>query len=374
MANSSDNRSTADLLPTHNVQVDARLRQNRAEAVKAAQAIKTLRELYLYSAQAHHKDNYTAVNQPLEWYGIEPTPMLAFSQTASIFPATRQLLNSSHSQPRPSPKTIMVSSNDSKAPRSSPAISDELLAMLTPPGQQQMRLRPRRREVAEYAGAIFTHDFSYGGPTYAVTSHGHLQPRVQPRVQPQVQPEALPERWEQVPVGIRLMNEVCDAITIGSDFAFWSGLVIIVVVLIGLMIWYSDLHLPIMPTTHSENEVDSPVPQQDAPHSHSEQPRWDDLDSYMGSSDEDHRRRDEAEQLLNERMRRWTESRLESQSAESDSTVYIYEEDEEEYMEWRHGVVRGGDGGELVEIRVVFFAAGFVLIFLAGILIWIMII
>ena len=30
------------------------------------------------------------------------------------------------------------------------------------------------------------------------------------------------ERWEQVPTGIQLMNEICDAISIGSDFAFWG--------------------------------------------------------------------------------------------------------------------------------------------------------
>lgn len=48
------------------------------------------------------------------------------------------------------------------------------------------------------------------------------------------------ERWEQVPLGIRIMNEICDAISIGSDFAFWSGLIILVIVLVGLMIWYSE--------------------------------------------------------------------------------------------------------------------------------------
>lgn len=30
------------------------------------------------------------------------------------------------------------------------------------------------------------------------------------------------ERWEQVPLSIQLMNEICDAMSIGSDFAFWS--------------------------------------------------------------------------------------------------------------------------------------------------------
>lgn len=48
------------------------------------------------------------------------------------------------------------------------------------------------------------------------------------------------ERWEQVPLGIRIMNEIRDAISIGSDFAFWSGLIVLVIVLVGLMIWYSE--------------------------------------------------------------------------------------------------------------------------------------
>jgi hypothetical protein len=30
------------------------------------------------------------------------------------------------------------------------------------------------------------------------------------------------QKWEQVPLGVWLMNEICDAVTIGSDFAFWS--------------------------------------------------------------------------------------------------------------------------------------------------------
>ncbi|KAF9693732.1 hypothetical protein EKO04_008431 [Ascochyta lentis] len=47
------------------------------------------------------------------------------------------------------------------------------------------------------------------------------------------------ERWEQVPLSIQLMNEICDAMSIGSDFAFWTGLAIIIIVLVGLMIWYS---------------------------------------------------------------------------------------------------------------------------------------
>lgn len=30
------------------------------------------------------------------------------------------------------------------------------------------------------------------------------------------------ERWAQVPLGVQLMDEICDASSGGSDFAFWS--------------------------------------------------------------------------------------------------------------------------------------------------------
>ncbi|KAJ4323933.1 hypothetical protein N0V94_001577 [Neodidymelliopsis sp. IMI 364377] len=48
------------------------------------------------------------------------------------------------------------------------------------------------------------------------------------------------QKWEQVPLGVWLMNEICDAVTIGSDFAFWTGLAIIVVFLGGLIYWYAE--------------------------------------------------------------------------------------------------------------------------------------
>lgn len=39
---------------------------------------------------------------------------------------------------------------------------------------------------------------------------------------PQEHAQAPLERWEQFPIGIQLMNEIADAISIGSDFAFWG--------------------------------------------------------------------------------------------------------------------------------------------------------
>jgi len=84
--------------------------------------------------------------------------------------------------------------------------------------QDYSAIRERRRPRPERPGAIIVRNdlppgaFQHGAVDVQVSAwarlHGH--------------PQAPVERWEQVPLGIRLMNEIADAVTIGSDFAFWS--------------------------------------------------------------------------------------------------------------------------------------------------------
>ncbi|KAH6639802.1 hypothetical protein C7974DRAFT_410755 [Boeremia exigua] len=68
----SNDRYTAGLLPTFSMQGNisgARLRQTCVEDAEGSAG-------YAFESQVPHKDYHTASEQPLEWHGVEITPML----------------------------------------------------------------------------------------------------------------------------------------------------------------------------------------------------------------------------------------------------------------------------------------------------------
>lgn len=114
------------------------------------------------------------------------------------------------------------------------------------------------------------------------------------------------------------------------------------------------------------DEPDAPLPQRDlrAGDAH-EQVRWEDLESYTGSSDEEINHRARPQQALNAH---WVE---ESQSMATDS--YAYEYDQED-VQWWHVVLGEQGHGDWDGIQVLIFAATMVIaLLLSIIIIWILV-
>lgn len=96
--------------------------------------------------------------------------------------------------------------------------------------QEYSAIRERRRPRPERPGAIIVQNefspaaFQHGAVNAQVPAWDRLQGHgpVPTETHLHGHPQAPIERWEQVPLGIQLMNEIADALTIGSDFAFWG--------------------------------------------------------------------------------------------------------------------------------------------------------
>ncbi|KAF1358692.1 hypothetical protein EJ07DRAFT_179392 [Lizonia empirigonia] len=208
---------SADLLPTYNPQAP------------------TGRMRHAYTTEGHEEENYqdferhtrneqsyAELGEHLQWHGIELTPML----TATLDTAHGRF-GIEHCKSRD-------------------ALQETLAALRGPNFDHSTRqyLLPQDllpHSLAQEIPHSLRHRLPGLRPPPAAQAH-HPQaitPSPPPAGVTGGQGQGPVERWEQVPLSIQLMNEICDAMSIGSDFAFWTGLIIIVIVLVGLMIWYA---------------------------------------------------------------------------------------------------------------------------------------
>lgn len=125
--------------------------------------------------------------------------------------------------------------------------------------------------------------------------------------------------------------------------------------------------------------ADEPHHTHEPEHTH-EQARWEDLESYIGSSDDEHHLRYHIHRSMNGRVLRWADMLHVSQSAVTESSTRTYEEesidrtyDEEDVESW-YGVVGAPRDDYCDRIQVLVFASFMMLVcFFGGVTIWILI-
>lgn len=162
--------------------------------------------------------------------------------------------------------------------------------------------------------------------------------------------------------------------------------------LLQLILQLFNLHPSTMSLNYTHtDEPDAPLPQQqlqqpkpaleqDSTHeqvstheqdpSH-EQVRWEDLESYTGSSDDERLRPDHGLRAMYERDLRWASVQHDSPSAVTESSVRTYDEED---IEWWHGVVGEPHNGLWDQIQIfVLLVFMFVVCFVAGVTIWILV-
>ncbi|KAF3039122.1 hypothetical protein E8E12_000100, partial [Didymella heteroderae] len=178
--------------------------------------------------------------------------------------------------------------------------------------------------------------------------------------------------WEQVPIGIKLMNEICDAISTGSDFTSWSGLIIVVAVLIGLVICASkqDWSWLDRASWSSDDDNDS----QDRLLLRDPSPRW--VRAHTRDFPQEYspgQPQDLPQQMLEVRLFQWAGlDRFESAIAEQ--SVSTYDDDDDDDVQWWHYFV-GESGNDWDEVQVLALIVFMTFVyFVGGVMVWIMVI